>query len=53
MIIVWFYDAVPGECYIGKKISTYEDFCNASTPDERSNVNFVHKMQNPLIWVES
>ena len=35
MIIVWFYDAVPeGECYIGKKISTYEDFCNASTPDE-------------------
>ena len=54
MIIVWFYDAVPeGECYIGKKISTYEDFCNASTPDERSNVNFVHKMQNPLIWIES
>ena len=34
MIIVWFYDAVTGECYIGKKISTYEDFCNASTPDE-------------------
>ena len=35
MIIVWFYDAVPeGESYIGKKISTYEYFCNASTQDE-------------------
>ena len=34
MIIVWFYDAVPEEeCYIGKKISTHEELCNASIPE--------------------
>lgn len=39
MIIVWIYDEVPEEeCYIGKKISTHEELCNASIPESEKQL---------------